>query len=198
MSPETLQALLAFFKALGNESRLKLLGILAQHACSVEELATLLQLKEPTVSHHLGKLKLLNLVTLQLEGNTHLYSLNTEQLLALQKSILTPEQLQTLTHDVQPEAWEDRVRKAFMEGEQIIEIPSSRKKRLVILKWLVRQFEPERDYPEKALNEVIKRHHPDTATLRRELIGYRLMTREQGIYRRTPEAQWREENLPLV
>jgi DNA-binding transcriptional ArsR family regulator len=198
MSPETMQALLEFFKALGNESRLKLLGILAQRECSVEELAALLQLKEPTVSHHLTKLKLLNLVTLKPEGNTHLYSLNTEQLQALQKAILTPEQLQTLAHDVQPEAWEAKVLKTFMQGEQILEIPASRKKRLVLLQWLVRQFEPERDYPEQELNALIKRHHPDTATLRREMIGYRLMTRDQGIYQRTPESEWQDENLPAT
>jgi hypothetical protein len=198
MSPETMQALLEFFKALGNESRLKLLGILAQRECSVEELAALLQLKEPTVSHHLAKLKLLNLVTLKPEGNTHFYSLNTEQLQVLQKAILTPEQLQTLASDVQPEAWETKVLKTFMQGEQITEIPASRKKRLVLLRWLVRQFELERDYPEQELNALIKRHHPDTATLRREMIGYRLMTRDQSIYRRTPESQWLEENLPLT
>jgi hypothetical protein len=85
-----------------------------------------------------------------------------------------------------------------MQGEQITEIPASRKKRLVLLRWLARQFELERDYPEQELNKLIKRHHPDTATLRREMIGYRLMTRNQGIYRRTPESEWREENLPVT
>jgi DNA-binding transcriptional ArsR family regulator len=193
MAPQNLQTLLEFFKALSNESRLKLLGILAQRECSVEELAALLHLKEPTVSHHLAKLKSLNLVTLTPQGNTHLYRLNSEQLQELSRAILTPDQLQAFTVDIAPEDWETKVLKSFVEGDRIIDIPASRKKRLVLLKWLVRKFELDRDYPEKELNALIKHHHPDTATLRREFIGYKLMTRESGIYRRLPELAWLEE-----
>ena len=57
MSEQDLTTLLQFFKALANESRLKLVGAIAQHERSVEELASILDLKEPTVSHHLSKLK---------------------------------------------------------------------------------------------------------------------------------------------
>jgi hypothetical protein len=32
------------------------------------------------------------------------------------------------------------------------------------------------------VNEIIQRHHPDSATLRRELIGAGLMQREGGVY----------------
>lgn len=51
MEKAQFQTLLNFFKVLANESRLKILGILAQRECSVEELAALLQLKEPTGVH---------------------------------------------------------------------------------------------------------------------------------------------------
>jgi DNA-binding transcriptional ArsR family regulator len=193
MAPQNLQALLEFFKALSHESRLKMLGILAQRECSVEELAALLHLKPPTVSHHLAKLKALNLVTLMAEGNTHLYRLNLDQLQSLSRAILTPDQLESFTVDVAPQDWETKVLKAFMAGDRITDIPASRKKRLVVLKWLVRQFAVDRDYSEKELNAMIKRHHPDSATLRREFIGYQLMTREDGIYRRLPESDWLEE-----
>jgi predicted transcriptional regulator len=193
MAPQNLQTLLEFFKALSNESRLKLLGILAQRECSVEELAALLRLKEPTVSHHLAKLKSLNLVTLTPQGNTHLYRLNPEQLQDLSRAILTPNQLQAFTVDVEPQDWETKVLKSFLEDDRIIDIPAARKKRFVLLKWLVQKFEVDRDYPEKELNALIKRHHPDTATLRREFIGYNLMTRENGVYRRLPQSEWLEE-----
>lgn len=73
MQPEQFNILLRFFKALADDSRLKIVGILANQECSVEELAVLLQLKEPTVSHHLAKLKELNLVTMRPEGNSRLY-----------------------------------------------------------------------------------------------------------------------------
>jgi len=176
-----------FFKALANESRLKLIGILSQKEHSVEELAALLQLKEPTVSHHLAKLKELHLVQMRREGNTHLYQLDSEALSALNKAILTPNKMAALVDEVEGNAWEDKVLKNYLDGERLKEIPASRKKRLVILKWLVRQFEPEVTYLERTLNEIIKRYHPDCATLRRELVGYQLMQRENGLYWRLPE-----------
>ena len=44
MKNEKLQNMLRFFKALADESRLKIIGILATQECSVEELAVLLEL----------------------------------------------------------------------------------------------------------------------------------------------------------
>ncbi|GCE21437.1 ArsR/SmtB family transcription factor [Dictyobacter kobayashii] len=46
-----------FLKLLADRNRLKLLGLLANREQSVEELAAQLQLKAPTVSHHLARLK---------------------------------------------------------------------------------------------------------------------------------------------
>ena len=194
MSSQNLQTLLDFFKVLSNESRLKLLGILAQRECSVEELAALLDLKPPTVSHHLAKLKALNLVSLSPQGNTHLYRLNLEQLQHLSRDLLTPEQMQTLAQDVEPKNWETTVLQSFIAGDRITSIPVSRKKRFVLLKWLVEKFECDRDYSEKEVNTILKRHHEDCATLRREFIGYQLMTRDQDVYRRLPKTEWLSED----
>ncbi|MBW4443118.1 MAG: metalloregulator ArsR/SmtB family transcription factor [Plectolyngbya sp. WJT66-NPBG17] len=193
MSQPEFQTLLSFFKALSNESRLKLVGILAQREYSVEELAALVQLKEPTVSHHLSKLKELNLVQMRPDRNTHFYRLNQDALQDLSKAVFTSAQITTVSSEVNPNAWEEKVLKNFLEGDRLREIPASRKKRWVVLKWLVNQFEMGQLYPERLLNEIIKRVHPDTATLRREMIGYRMMQRENGVYWREPESQWREE-----
>ncbi|OUC11866.1 MAG: ArsR family transcriptional regulator [Alkalinema sp. CACIAM 70d] len=193
MAPENLQTLLDFFKVLSDETRLKLLGLLAQRECSVEEMAALLHLKAPTISHHLAKLKSLNLVLLNPEGNTHLYRLNSEQLQLLSRDLLSSEQLKTLAQSVQPEAWETTVLKAFVENDRILSIPAARKKRFVLLKWLVQKIEPDRDYSEKEINAILKQHHEDCATLRRELIGYQLMSRKDGTYRRLPPTEWLQE-----
>lgn len=182
--------LLQFFKALANESRLKLIGLLTQQERSVEELATLLNLKEPTVSHHLSKLKALNLVSLRPEGNTHYYQLNLDTLQTLQKAMLNPSHIQTLDPELSADIWETKVLKAFIENSQIKEIPASRKKRWIILKWLVQKFEFDRHYPERELNALLKPIHPDTATLRREMVGYNMMGRENSVYWRVPEMDW--------
>lgn len=190
MSTVEFHQLLEFFKALSNESRLKLVGILAQRECSVEELAALLELKEPTVSHHLTKLKGLNLVQMRPEGNTHFYRLNAHVLQTLNKAIFSPEQMVALTANVSADSWETKVLRTFLEGDRFTAIPASRKKRWVLLKWLVQRFEPDTRYPEKQVNEIIQVHHWDAATLRRELIGYQFMQREHNVYWRLPERIW--------
>ena len=54
------------------------------------------------------------------------------------------------------------------QGERLKEIPASRKKREVILRWLAERFEVRRRYSEAEVNELLQRYHPDSATLRRE------------------------------
>jgi hypothetical protein len=49
----------------------------------------------------------------------------------------------------------------------------------VILRWLATQSDEGRRYTEREVNEIVQRHHPDFATLRRELVGARLMQREK-------------------
>lgn len=76
-----------------------------------------------------------------------------------------------LVDNVEGDAWERKVLRDFFEGTRLKEIPASPKKRLVILKWLARQFEYGHTYTEAQVNEIIQRHHPDSASLRRELIS---------------------------
>ncbi len=191
MSQDEFQALLQFFKVLGDENRLKLLGLLASREHSVEELAALLQLRAPTISHHLARLKELKLVSMRLDGNTHYYALNVEALHTLNKHLLTPEKMASWVEEVEGDAWERKVLQDFFDGVRLKEIPASRKKRSVILKWLANQFSYNVLYKEAQVNEILERHHPDVAFLRRELISDKegLMQRENGFYWRLPSGK---------
>src|SRR5579872_3363883 len=191
MDPAT--ALLRFFKSLADESRLKIIGLLAAAEHNVQDLAKLLKLREPTVSHHLAILREAELVQMRTEGNTHWYRLDFEAMRAVSRSALTREKLATIASDLDSEDWERKVLSNFMEGEHIKDIPVARKKRWAILKWLASRFDPALEYTENQLNQIIKRHHWDTATLRREMIGYRMLARSKGIYRRLAESEWRSE-----
>lgn len=192
MSESALPTLLAFFKVLAHESRLKIIGLLASREASGQELAALLALKEPTVSHHLAMLRELGLVRPRLDGNTHWWSLDLDALVALNRQMTTRDDVAALARDIEVDAWDRRVLANFLGGDgRLKEIPASRKKRWVILRFLADKFEPGRRYPEAALNEILKRHHDDSATLRREMIGYRMMARDHGVYWRLPEAEWR-------
>ena len=63
-------ALLQFFKALADANRLRVVGLLAHRPHSVEELATVLELRPSTVSHHLSKLATARLVPRLVAGMT--------------------------------------------------------------------------------------------------------------------------------
>jgi hypothetical protein len=178
--PQALQ----FFKALADESRLKMAGLLASREFSVEELATALSLKPPTVSHHLGILRRANLVRMRPDGTTRYYRLDLDTLRRMHDGV-RPENIATRNTGAADATWDEKVRGEFFEGLRLKKIPASRKKRDVILNWLAGQFEIGMRYPEKTVNEIIKRHHEDTATLRRELVGGGWMERQSGVYWRT-------------
>jgi hypothetical protein len=183
--PDELRTLVRFLKALADESRLKLLGLLAGQERSVKELADQLGLKEPTVSHHLARLQELDLVTMRPEGTTHRYRLQAATLHRLSRDLFTPTQVASIADSVEGETWERKVLRTYFEGDTLKRIPATRKKRDVVLRWLVNRFEPGVRYPEAKVNEVLKRHHPDCATLRREFIMTRMMERKGGVYWRT-------------
>ena len=93
MAQEEFDKLLQFFKVLGNESRLKILGLLANDERSVGELAKLLDVKEPTVSHHLAMMKELGLVDVRAEGNERIYRLENKFLETMSKDIFSQDNL---------------------------------------------------------------------------------------------------------
>lgn len=180
MSDEEQQVIVNFFRALGDESRLKIVGLLAVGERSVEELAATLRVKPPTVSHHLSKLREAGLVRMRAEGTTHLYALDTDTLRRMNRDLLTPERMASLVADDAGDAFAHKVLRDYFAGELLTQIPTSRKKREVILSWLAERFAPETRYSEKEVNAIIGRHHADTATLRRELVGGGWMGREGG------------------
>ncbi len=88
-----------------------------------------------------------------------------------------------------PDPAEASVRNRFFEGGRLKTIPAQRKTRDVVLRILVRRFEPGRVYREPEVNELLKAAHEDFCTLRRELIMARLLVRERGLYQRPVAAE---------
>jgi DNA-binding transcriptional ArsR family regulator len=186
MNDDSFNLLLDFFKVLADETRLRIIGLLAvEKQCSVGTLAEHLQLKSPTISHHLSKLREIGLVNMRMDGTIHYYTLNTDALRTIGERVLQPEQLvQTASSAAQMPNL-----RGIIEGERIVQIPASYKKKLIVLRWLADRFERDRRYAEREVNQIIRQHHEDTATLRRELIANRFMQRETGTYWRLPQDQ---------
>ncbi len=189
MPDADIATLLAFFKAMANESRLRIVGLLAERERSVQELAELLDLKEPTVSHHLAALKALGLLSVRADGVTRWHTLKLETLTEFNRALFDRKDVAAMAAPAQ--SWEDKVLATFVAPDgAIAQIPASRRKRWIVLRWLVERFEDGRRYPEAQVNEIIQRSHWDSATLRRELVGYRMMARDDGQYWRLPTATW--------
>jgi hypothetical protein len=190
MTETDIASLLRFFKALAHQSRLRLIGFVAQRERSVQELAGLLGLSEPTTSHHLALLHQAGLVSLRVEGNLHWYAFEPSKLAPLAKSLLSRQDVAQWSGAARTDA-PDRLIQNYLEPDGRLRlIPAARKKRYPVLAWLAAHFDSDRRYREAEVNQILQTRHWDSATLRRELVGYRMLTREKGMYWRLPEEQW--------
>lgn len=94
-------------------------------------------------------------------------------------------------YDVARAEQERLVGRLFTDG-RIERIPARRKVRAAVLLEVVSRFEPGRVYSEPEVNEVLLGVHEDFAYLRRELVNYRYLEREDGRYRTVAQAPVRE------
>ena len=125
MAERDFERVLQRLRALGDQSRLNLVGILSRGEQPVDELARLLQLKAPTVSHHLSVLKDAGLATVRPEGNVRYYGLDRRGLTSVAKSLRSPAALADLTESTELECWERRVLANFIDGEELKEDPGA-------------------------------------------------------------------------
>jgi biotin operon repressor len=170
-----------FFKALADANRLKIVGLLAQQPYSVEELAALLNLKPSTVSHHLAKLAQVGLVSAKTESYYNVYQLDEKALQSKSRNLFSQENLAASVVSVDADAYDNKVIADYSRKDGSLKtIPAQRKKLEAILRYVVKVFEVNKRYSEKKVNEMLSRYHEDTASLRRELVGYGLMKREGG------------------
>ncbi|MBN1371836.1 MAG: metalloregulator ArsR/SmtB family transcription factor [Anaerolineaceae bacterium] len=178
------EELLTFFKALSDANRLKIIGVLASQAATVEQLAAALNLGASTVSHHLSRLSEAGLVSARADGYYSVYSLQTDVLEEMSRRLLKRENITRLAEDADIDAFDRKVLRDFLTPEgRIKAFPAQEKKLLVILRHVLQAFEPDRRYTEKEVNELIKeRFHEDCASIRRHFIEYKFMSRENGVY----------------
>jgi DNA-binding HxlR family transcriptional regulator len=181
------ERLLAFFKALADANRLKIVGLLAQKPYSVEQLAAMLHLRPSTVSHHLARLSESGLVSGRAESYYNVYELETETLRSIAQSLLSSEALPAVAANVDMDAYNRKVLADFLLPDgRLKSIPAQRKKLEAVLRHIAGAFQSGQRYTEKQINDLLSRFHEDTATLRRELIGYRILARAGGEYWKIP------------
>jgi hypothetical protein len=174
------EELLAFFKALSDENRLKIIGLLAQESYTVEELAAMLDLRPSTVSHHLSRLSEVGLVSARAESYYNQYQLETGTLQGMAQRLLAKETLPEMAADVDLDAYDRKVVNNYsLPNGRLKLIPKQYKKFQAILRHVFPAFEPDRRYTEKQVNEILAQYHEDTAALRRGLVDQGMILREK-------------------
>ena len=71
----------------------------------------------------------------------------------------------------------EQIDQFFRTDGTLFSIPVKLNKKLAVLRHIAAELSPDAKYPEKQLNEIIAKFHPDTAALRRYMIEYRILER---------------------
>jgi predicted transcriptional regulator len=180
-SDQVLEELLPFLKTLADATRLKIIGILARQELSVEGLADLLKLRPSTISHHLARLAEAGLVSARPHSYYNLYRLESGAIENLARRLMQQEEIASFAAPVEMDAYDRKVIADYsLPDGRIKALPTQRKKLEAILRYVLRSFEPGIRYSERQVNQILARFNEDTATLRRELVGYRMLHREGG------------------
>ncbi len=165
------------FKALGDESRLRIVQILTKGESYVELLASRLNLTSATISHHLKKLEEAGLVECHRTQFYMIYSLKPEILGNTLEQLIAGMPEKKIDDDAK---YTRQVIDAFMPYGTLKQIPAQQKKREIVLRYILAQLEKKESYTEKEINEHIQQYHEDYCTIRREMISFGMMTRESG------------------
>src|SRR3990170_3527972 len=90
---DTAPELVQFFKALADENRLKIVGLLARESYPGEQLAAILDVKPATISHPLARLAEAGLVSAQTDGHFKLYALRLDAIHLMAERLLAEDTL---------------------------------------------------------------------------------------------------------
>lgn len=188
-----LDKVVAFYKTMGDPTRIRIVSILAKGPLHGQAIAGKLGLSAPTITHHLKKLRDIHVVYDRRVKNTIYFYLN-ESLINQQAKVFT-ELLEKKGEELE-EMVESSIERQkiienfFTKDGKLKNIPAQRKKKLIVFEHMIRGLKIGEKYEEKQLNEFIKQFHDDYATIRREFIINHYMFRENGIYELNPEEMW--------
>jgi len=174
--------IIKIFKCLADKSRLAILRSLDKEDMYVERLAERLGVSAPTISFHLKKLEEIGAVASRKEQYYVMYSLRRDVFLHSLLDLVLSNSADDSAENMRDMAYREKVIAAFMEYGKIKTIPAQAKKKLIILEEICKAFDNGRQYTEREVNIIIADFHDDFATLRRDMVGAKLLEREAGVY----------------
>lgn len=170
------------FKCLSDKSRLQILKSLTIEDMDVERLAGRLDLTPATISFHLKKLADAGAVRSYKKQYYTMYSLCKDVFMTRILDIISEASDEAAVQDQRDAEYRKRVIESFFEYGKLKSIPAQRKKERIVLEEIAKAFEPGRVYTEREVNLIIADFHDDFCTIRRDMIGEKIMDRENGKY----------------
>jgi len=168
-------------RVLADPERLAIAGTLARGPKSASALASDLDVPVARVRRHLARLTRTGVVHVERDRRT--YRLRPE-VLRRAAQLVGPSREPGVAFGALDEE-EEAVLRHYFTGGRLREIPAKHTKRLIVLTRLSLEFDVGVRYSEAAVNEALKRFHPDHATLRRYLVNEGLLSRDRGEYWRS-------------
>jgi hypothetical protein len=168
-----------FFKALGDAERLKILGLLSNEGLTLTQIAERMNLRSAEAYKHLTALQ--NMGVVNKTGD--IYRASADSIEQKARAVLAQARPKSDPNRFEGDAEERKILNTYCHSDGTLrDIPTKDKKLRVVLNYLLPNFERGQRYPEKQVNEILMRFHEDYASLRRYLVDYGLMARENGIY----------------
>ncbi len=191
-TPMQRNELLYRLQAVADDVRLRIIEQLAQHEeLSAQALIRILDVPQSSFSRHVGLLRHAGFVQERRDqGANKTYRLTRPHVQATIDALgqvlagTLPETTKTYASHLDP-----AIQRYFDSDSALIHFPSKQRERFLVLSQIASEFTIGRDYHEREVNAMLKRHiGSDIANLRRFLIDFKLLQREGDGSR-----YWREE-----
>ena len=158
--------------------RLALLGRAAEGTLALDDVAANLDVPKRKVAESLGNLRAAGLIDSELR-------LAVSRLQEVASRLPSAEAADAVIVEGPWTNQERDVLRRFFSGTRLVEIPTGRKKRTLVLERLAQEFEPGLRYQEQDVNFRLQLFHADYAALRRYMVDEGLLTRAEGVYWRS-------------
>lgn len=171
-------------RALADETRLRVLGILAESPRTQPELVERLKLTPAALSRHLALLQEAGLIS-----GTHASGPLVLDLTPLRAAV---RQLTASASPAEEEpalAADARLFRRFFDHGKLRSIPARQKDKEIVLSWILRRLPDREEFAEADLNGLLKEVHADFCTLRRDMVGFGYLRRNAGVYRWTDKGR---------
>jgi hypothetical protein len=168
-------------RVLADPERLAVAGALASGPKTAGELSDAAGLPIQRIRRHLARLSAVGLA--RPAGDRRTYRLDPEMLRRAATEVGPPRDVGLALGAVGED--EEAVLRNYFRGGRLRELPARQSKRRIVLTRLAMEFDAGVRYPEREINETLRRFHDDYATVRRSLVDEGFLSRDGSIYWRS-------------